>query len=142
VSGLPILEVRGISKFYGGLRAVNDVSFSVNGGEILGVVGPNGAGKTTLFDVISGQVRASAGDVLVNGQTVVNASIHARAHLGVARTFQQPTVAGSLTVLENMLLATTLRRTTTNGIADTRSPLDAASTNEVRRPQGYSGSLI
>jgi branched-chain amino acid transport system ATP-binding protein len=126
VSDAPILEVRSVSKYYGGLGAVVDISFAVNGGEILGIVGPNGAGKTTLFDVISGQARASSGDVLVDGQSVVSASVHSRSHLGVARTFQQPTVAASLTVLENMLLAATFRRNTGVGASDTRSASEAA----------------
>jgi branched-chain amino acid transport system ATP-binding protein len=100
-----VLEVRGVSKNYGGLKAVADVSFTVASGEIQGIAGPNGAGKTTLFDCITGHTRASAGDVLVAGESVITASVHHRCHAGLARTFQQPMVAGSLTVLENMLLA-------------------------------------
>jgi branched-chain amino acid transport system ATP-binding protein len=126
VIGEPILDVRGVSKYYGGLGAVVSVSFSVNGGEILGIVGPNGAGKTTLFDLISGQTRASSGDVLVDGKSVVGASVHSRSHRGVARTFQQPTVASSLTVLENMLLATNFRHKTGAATSDIRSTLEAA----------------
>src|ERR1035437_2816266 len=115
MSGAPVLEVRGVSKYFGGLGAVVDVSLHVDGGEILGIVGPNGAGKTSLFDVISGQTRASSGDVLVDGQSVLRASVHQRSHRGVARTFQQPTVASSLTVYENILLATNFRHTTSIG---------------------------
>lgn len=126
MSDVPILEVKSVSKYYGGLGAVVDVSLSVNGGEILGIVGPNGAGKTTLFDVISGQARASSGDVLVDGQSIVGASVHYRSHLGVARTFQQPTVAASLTVLENMLLAANFRRNAGVRVSDTRSVLEVA----------------
>lgn len=126
MSEAPVLEVKGVSKYYGGLGAVVDVSLHVDGGEILGIVGPNGAGKTTLFDVISGQTRASSGDVLVDGQSVLRASVHQRAHRGVARTFQQPTVASSLTVLENMLLATNFRHATSIGASDPRGPVEAA----------------
>jgi branched-chain amino acid transport system ATP-binding protein len=126
VSDVPILEVKNVSKYYGGLGAVVDVSFSVNGGEILGIVGPNGAGKTTLFDVISGQARVSSGDVLVDGQSVVGISVNSRSRQGVARTFQQPTVAVSLTVLENMLLAANFRRSKGVGVGDTRSVLEIA----------------
>jgi branched-chain amino acid transport system ATP-binding protein len=126
LSDAPLLDVRGVSKYYGGLGAVVDVSFSVRGGEILGIVGPNGAGKTTLFDVISGQVRATSGDVLVGSQSVVGASVHSRSLLGVARTFQQPTVAASLTVLENMLLVASFGRNTGVGASDTRSVLEIA----------------
>jgi branched-chain amino acid transport system ATP-binding protein len=126
VSDVPILEVKNVSKYYGGLGAVVDVSFSVIGGEILGIVGPNGAGKTTLFDVISGQARVSSGDVLVDGQSVVGISVNSRSRQGVARTFQQPTVAVSLTVLENMLLAANFRRSKGVGVGDTRSVLEIA----------------
>jgi branched-chain amino acid transport system ATP-binding protein len=126
MSGAPLLEVREVSKFYGGLGAVVDVSLIVNGGEILGIVGPNGAGKTTLFDVISGQTRASSGDVLVDGRSVVTTSVHRRTQMGIARTFQQPVVAASLTVLENMLLATSFRRHTPIGADDQRTALEAA----------------
>ena len=98
------LEVRQVSKSYGGLRAVADVSFGVRGGEVLGIAGPNGAGKTTLFDVVTGLTRASGGDVLLDGASIATKTVHGRCHLGLARTFQQPTVAGSLTVYENVLL--------------------------------------
>ncbi len=105
MTGEAPLEVRGVSKDYGGLRAVQDVSFVARTGEILGIVGPNGAGKTTLFDVISGHTRCTRGDVLIDGSVVTDAPVHARLKRGIARTFQHPTVAGSMTVLENMLLA-------------------------------------
>lgn len=101
----PVLQARNIRKDYGGLRAVADVSLEVRPGEILGIAGPNGAGKTTLFDVITGHTRATAGEVLLAGQPITAAPVHARARLGLARTFQQPTIARSLTVAENMLLA-------------------------------------
>jgi len=98
------LEARSVRKDYGGLRAVADISFRVCGGEILGIVGPNGAGKTTLFDVITGLTKATCGDVLFDGASIIATSVHRRCRLGLARTFQQPTVAGTLTVYENVLL--------------------------------------
>ena len=98
------LEVRQVSKSYGGLRAVADVSFAVRGGEVLGIAGPNGAGKTTLFDVVTGLTPRSGGDVLLDGASIAARTVHGRCHLGLARTFQQPTVAGSLSVWENVLL--------------------------------------
>jgi branched-chain amino acid transport system ATP-binding protein len=94
-----------VRKDYGGLRAVADVSFEVAAGEVLGIAGPNGAGKTTLFDVVTGHTKATAGEVLLAGRTITAEPVHVRARLGLARTFQQPTVARSLTVAENMLLA-------------------------------------
>jgi len=108
--GGPVLQVRAVRKDYGGLRAVADVSFEVGAGEVLGIAGPNGAGKTTLFDVISGHTHATAGEVLLAGRPVTTAPVHARTRLGLARTFQQPTVARSLTVGENMLLAAAFGR--------------------------------
>jgi branched-chain amino acid transport system ATP-binding protein len=110
VTSGPVLEARKVSKSFGGLRAVDDVSFAVTGGEILGIVGPNGAGKTTLFDVITGHTRPTSGDVLLNGRSLNGVPVHKRSRLGVARTFQHPTVASSLTVAENMLLAASFRR--------------------------------
>jgi branched-chain amino acid transport system ATP-binding protein len=106
----PVLQAVGIRKDYGGLRAVADVSFEVQAGEVLGIAGPNGAGKTTLFDVITGHTQATAGEVRLAGRAISKAPVHARARLGLARTFQQPTVARSLTVAENMLLAAAFGR--------------------------------
>jgi len=108
--GGPALEARGIRKDYGGLVAVAGVSLAVSAGEILGIAGPNGAGKTTLFDVITGHTKATGGEVLLAGRTITDAPVHTRTRLGLARTFQQPTVARSLTVEENMVLAVAFGR--------------------------------
>jgi len=105
-----VLQARQVRKDFGGLRAVADVSFDVAPGEVLGIAGPNGAGKTTLFDVITGHTRATAGEVLLAGNPITSEPVHVRARLGLARTFQQPTVARSLTVAENMLLAAAFGR--------------------------------
>ena len=99
------LELSGIAKHYGGLRAVDGVSTVAKPGEVLGIAGPNGAGKTTLFDVISGLVPATAGEVTLGGRSLTGESVHKRCRLGMARTFQKPTVAGSLTVYENLAVA-------------------------------------
>jgi branched-chain amino acid transport system ATP-binding protein len=105
-----VLEGVGVCKDYGGLHAVVDVTFSVAPGEILGIVGPNGAGKTTLFDVVTGHSAATSGDVRLEGRSINGAKVHARCEAGLARTFQQPVVALSLTVLENLYLAASFRR--------------------------------
>ena len=105
-----ILEARGISKLYGGLRAVDDLSFSVEGGEVLGIAGPNGAGKTTLFDTITGHTIATTGEIELGGSSILGTKIHARCRMGLARTFQQPVAADTLTVLENAYLAASFRR--------------------------------
>jgi branched-chain amino acid transport system ATP-binding protein len=106
----PVLEARGIRKVYGGLSAVSDVSFSVAEGEVLGIAGPNGAGKTTLFDTITGHTIATAGEIILTGEPIRGTKIHHRCRLGLARTFQHPVAADTLTVLENAYLAASFRR--------------------------------
>jgi len=99
------LKVDGLSKDFGGVHAVRDVSFSVEAGEHLAIIGPNGAGKTTLFNLLSGQLPPTAGRVYLFGQEITNMSAHHRAHLGIARSFQLTTLFLNLTVLDNILLA-------------------------------------
>jgi len=99
------LELRSVSKAFGGLRAVDDVALAVRAGERRALIGPNGAGKTTLFNLISGELPASSGTITLFGRDVTRAAAHRRAALGLARTFQVTNVFPSLTVLENCLLA-------------------------------------
>ncbi len=99
------LELRSVSKAFGGLRAVDDVALAVRAGERRALIGPNGAGKTTLFNVISGELPASSGTITLFGRDVTRAAAHRRAALGLARTFQITNLFPSLTVLENCLLA-------------------------------------
>jgi branched-chain amino acid transport system permease protein len=101
----PMLEVRQVSKQFRGLRALKDVSLTVNRGEIRGVVGPNGSGKTTLFNVVSGFYRASEGQVALAGRTVSGARPYRLSLLGLARTFQNLRLFDDLTVRDNMLVA-------------------------------------
>ncbi len=105
----PILQIRGVSKRYGGLTAVNNVSFEVGKGEILSVIGPNGAGKSTLFKLISSFVSTSSGEVLFNGARISDLAPHKVARLGVVRTFQETTIFRSMTVRENIVVAHHLR---------------------------------
>ena len=105
-----VLSVRGITKLYGGLRAVDALSFSVERGEIFGIAGPNGAGKTTLFDALTGHVTASSGAIDLAGASIRGTKIHHRVRLGLARTFQHPVAADTLTVLENAYLAASFQR--------------------------------
>lgn len=107
-----VLEARQITKLYGGLRAVDGVSFAVGPGEILGIAGPNGAGKTTLFDTITGHTVPTSGEIILAGEPVHEAKIHQRCRLGLARTFQHPVAAETLTALENTYLAASFRRGT------------------------------
>src|SRR5881392_3347804 len=99
------LELRSVSKAFGGLRAVDDVALAVRAGERRALIGPNGAGKTTLFNVISGELPPSSGTITLFGLDVTRAAAHRRAARGLARTFQITNVFPSLTVLENCLLA-------------------------------------
>lgn len=101
----PLLEGRTVSKYFGGLAAVNNVDFAVYPGEIVGLVGPNGSGKTTLFDCLSRVQEIDAGQVFLDGQDITNAKPHQVAHLGLARTFQVIRVYRKMTVLENMLIS-------------------------------------
>ena len=105
----PILQVQAVTKRYGGLVAVNDVSFDVASGEILSVIGPNGAGKSTLFKLIASFVGTTSGQVLFKGQRISNLTPHAVARMGVVRTFQETTIFRSMTVRENVVVSHHLR---------------------------------
>jgi branched-chain amino acid transport system ATP-binding protein len=97
-----LLEVIGLSKRFGGLQAVNDVSFKVEKGTVKALIGPNGAGKTTLFNLVSGVLPPDAGTVLLRGAPVQGCPPHRIAALGVSRTFQQIRLFGQMTALENV----------------------------------------
>ena len=98
-----MLMIRGVSKSFGALQALKDVSFEVTEGQIHGVIGPNGSGKTTLFNCISGHLRPEAGAIQLGGQALTGLAPHTIANLGVRRTFQAGKVVNSLTVLENVM---------------------------------------
>ena len=99
----PVLEASGLSCNFGGLAAASNVSFKACAGEILGLIGPNGAGKTTLFNLITGLVKPSAGEVRIQGQAATGLDPHRVASLGVARTFQHIRLFETQSVLENVL---------------------------------------
>jgi len=100
-----LLETRNLTRQFGGLRAISDLSLSVNTGEILGVIGPNGAGKTTLFNLLTGIYPPSSGDILFNGSSIAGLLPSQIARLGVARTFQNIRLFRQLSVLENTRIA-------------------------------------
>ena len=108
----PILELKDLSKSFDGLQAVRDVMLNIMPGDRKAIIGPNGAGKTTLFNVITGIVPATSGQVLLFGQDVTNWPSHRRIALGMARTFQVTSLFPMLTVLDNVLLAIDGRRKT------------------------------
>lgn len=101
----PLLEGRGVSKYFGGLAALSDVDFKVYPGEVMGLIGPNGSGKTTLFDCLSRVQNISRGQVFFKGQEITQKKPYQVAHMGLARTFQVIRVYRELTVLENLLLS-------------------------------------
>jgi branched-chain amino acid transport system ATP-binding protein len=98
-----VLEVRRITKRFGGLTALSDVGFTVARGELVGLVGPNGAGKSTLFNIIAGAFPPTSGNVLLETRDITRLPSHARARRGIARTFQQVTLFSELTAIENVL---------------------------------------
>jgi branched-chain amino acid transport system ATP-binding protein len=101
----PLLTCAKVKKSFGALTAVKDVSFSVDKGEIIGIGGPNGAGKTTLFEMLSGFSQVDEGTIIFKGLEITNLAPDAVARLGIARVFQSTTSFGSLSTLENVLLA-------------------------------------
>ena len=106
-----LLDVQGVSKYFGGLQANEDISFLVKRGEIVSIIGPNGAGKSTLFSCVTGFHRVDKGRVLFKGQDITNRKPHTIARLGIVRTFQIVQVISDMTVLENVMTGGFLRRT-------------------------------
>jgi branched-chain amino acid transport system ATP-binding protein len=100
-----ILSVAGMSKHFGGVVAVRDISFDIKAGEVLGLMGPNGAGKSTLLNLISGEHKPDSGTVKLKGQGIVGLSRHRICHLGIARTYQIPQPFVNLTALQNIRVA-------------------------------------
>ncbi|MEB3179308.1 MAG: ABC transporter ATP-binding protein [Nostocaceae cyanobacterium] len=100
----PILEAKELTRCFGGLVAVNKVSFAVKKGEIFGLIGPNGAGKTTLFNLITGLIQPSSGQLIYQNQDISQQRPHQIAKLGIARTFQNIRLFGELSALENVTI--------------------------------------
>jgi branched-chain amino acid transport system ATP-binding protein len=101
---MPILEGKGVSKYFGGLAAVSNVDFHVEQGEILGLIGPNGAGKTTLFNLISAALVPKSGTILFKGINITGLSPYRICRMGVARTFQSVKIFGHMPALDNVML--------------------------------------
>jgi branched-chain amino acid transport system ATP-binding protein len=106
----PILSVNGVTKRFGGLVALNKISFDVNKGEVVGLMGPNGAGKTTLLNVIAGEYAPEDGTIVFKGHNITGMSAHKICHLGIARTYQIPQPFVTLTVRENLLASAVFGR--------------------------------
>jgi branched-chain amino acid transport system ATP-binding protein len=102
---MDVMRAQNVTKTYGGVRAVSNVSFGVEAGEHLVILGPNGAGKTTLFNMLNGQVPCSGGQIFFRGQDITDLPAHRRIHLGIGRSFQITSLFNGLNVMDNMLLA-------------------------------------
>jgi branched-chain amino acid transport system ATP-binding protein len=101
----PLLHVDGVCRNFGALRAVDGLSFEVGEGEALGILGPNGAGKSTLFNLISGDIRPSAGAIRLRGREITHLPSYKRCRMGIGRSYQIPQPFGRMTVFENVLAA-------------------------------------
>jgi branched-chain amino acid transport system permease protein len=132
----PQLSVSHLAKSFGGLRVLNDVSFSVSSGEVLGLVGPNGAGKSTICNIIAGDIRPDNGNVELSGKDAAQLSIAKRTLMGLGRTYQVPRVFPSLTLSENVVIA--------NGEITPRQAQELLSSLGVQNPhrQGEHASLL
>ena len=104
-----LLELRNVTKVFGGLTAVDDVSFSVRKGEILGLIGPNGAGKSTIVGLVVGALKPNSGDIVFNGKTLLRLKPHQVVERGICRTFQVEKPLLNMTVTGNVLVAALLR---------------------------------
>ncbi|MPZ54617.1 MAG: ATP-binding cassette domain-containing protein [Acidimicrobiia bacterium] len=129
----PILELRGLSKRFGGIKVIQNLDFTVAAGEIVSVIGPNGAGKTSLFNMISGIYPPDTGDILLDGETIVGSSPSQIATLGIARTFQTLRVFLNMTVRENVMAATYGATRTRMWQSALRTPAARREEEETRR---------
>ncbi|MEZ5856280.1 MAG: ABC transporter ATP-binding protein [Hyphomicrobiaceae bacterium] len=105
LSGHVLLETQGLSRSFGGVQAVRDVSLELSQGELHAVIGPNGAGKSTLVNLLSGALQPTAGQIHLGGVNITRQPEHRRIHMGLARSFQRTNILPSLSVLENVRLA-------------------------------------
>jgi branched-chain amino acid transport system ATP-binding protein len=136
----PLLEVRNVTRRFGGLVANSDVSLMVKEGEILGLIGPNGAGKSTLFNMIAGLYPPSAGRIIFAGRDITRLSAPRRCALGIARTFQVVRSFDSMSVVENVVVGA-LVRTTSAGEARRKAMRVLERTGLARRAQASAAEL-
>jgi branched-chain amino acid transport system ATP-binding protein len=110
MADVPLLSLRHVSKSFGGIRAVHDISFDVRPGESVGLIGPNGAGKTTLFNCVGGQLRNDGGEILLQGAPLNGLPTFKRARLGIGRTYQKVEVFTDMSVRDHLVVAERSRR--------------------------------
>jgi branched-chain amino acid transport system ATP-binding protein len=128
-----ILEVQDLTKMFGGVKAQDQISFSIEKGIVCGLIGPNGAGKTTLFNMITGIYRPDAGKVVFNGRDIRKTPVHKLVKAGVARTFQHVELFSSMTLLENILVGMHVRTKAGFWAAVTRIPAMKREERQSRR---------
>lgn len=121
-----LLEGRGVSRHFGGLKAVDDVGFELDEGEILGLIGPNGAGKTTLFSVIAGSIKPTSGTVKLEGKDIAGQPAHKVVRAGICRTHQTVRSFGKLSVLDNVVVGAFYGPTTSHRARSMRTARDEA----------------
>jgi branched-chain amino acid transport system ATP-binding protein len=107
---VPVLDLRGVCKSFGGIQAVHNITFEVRPGETVGLVGPNGAGKTTLFNCVCGQLRPEEGEIFFEGRDLEGLPTHKRARLGIGRTYQKVEVFTDMSVRDHLMVAERARR--------------------------------
>lgn len=128
-----LLELRNVTKKFGGLTAVNDISFHVNEGETLGLIGPNGAGKTTLFNLIMNELKQNSGEIFYQGGEITRTPTHARVKKGIVRTYQVPRPFAEMTVASNIRVG---MMPDDLGLM-LREPADAAREREIGKSVGF-----
>jgi len=132
-----MLEVRGLSKSFGGLAVMRDVSFRIKAGERRVILGPNGAGKTTLFNLLVGELEPSAGEIALDGRPLTGLSVDQRARLGLSRSYQKNNLFEDLTIRENLLLAAAAGQRKTTWMVH-----DSFTDGEVRRTVEETAELV
>ncbi len=115
-----ILEGEKVTKNFDGLTAVHDVDFDINQGEVVGLIGPNGAGKTTLFNLISGSLRATSGEIRYKGEKITSMKPYQICRLGIGRTFQSVQLFGNMSVLDNVFLGAICGTSTSTSAPDAK----------------------
>jgi branched-chain amino acid transport system ATP-binding protein len=137
VAAVSLLSTRGLSRHFGGLRAVDGVDFDLADGEVRAIIGPNGAGKSTFVGLICGRIPPTAGRIIFEGRDITELPAHRRVRLGIAYTFQSTSIYGNLSVYDNVALAAQ------SALASGVRPLapEAASSDEPPRPRGLTPSL-